>query len=251
MSNRPLLAINDNPRLCQLVTFTPENAAPEVLSAFDGPTGIETARVAQPAVILLDMMMPGVDGIDTCHQLKQDPVLQDIPVVGITASPDLTYTAKAFRAGAELFLPKPFGLDNLLRVVTLASEAAERQIRVVPRHQRHPRFTVEIPVQCLINKKPHPIRGVVGHTSNVSLNGLLVFFPEKLAPGTVFQIRLGLPDGVIPVEAAVVWQNPQPVAHGRLRHGIKLLCFPEDDDLILYRRFLSQIAIGHPSNAKS
>ncbi|MEE9125091.1 MAG: PilZ domain-containing protein, partial [candidate division NC10 bacterium] len=179
------------------------------------------------------------------------PVLEDIPVVGITASEDLTYTAKAFRAGAEFFLPKPFEVEGLLHVVSLGEEAVRRQTRLVRRHQRRSRFPVEIPVRCLVTEKPSATRDVTGHTGNVSIGGLLLLLPEKLASGTVFRLRLRLPGGVIPTEAVVAWQDPQPVAQDRFRHGIKLLRFPEDCDLVLYRRFLSEVAVGHASGTQS
>jgi hypothetical protein len=62
--------------------------------------------------------------------------------------------------------------------------------------------------------------------------------------GTVCHLRLSMPGGALPAEGAVVWQNPQPVGRDRFRHGIKLLRFPEDNDLVRYRRFLSQVAAG-------
>ncbi len=117
----PLLVIDDDPRFCEWVAAALKGTAFEVLSAFDGPSGIELARAAQPAVILLDMMMPGADGLATCKQLKRDPLLRDIPVIGVTASDDLKYPEQAFRAGAHLFLAKPFGAEGLLHVVKLAA----------------------------------------------------------------------------------------------------------------------------------
>ncbi len=251
MEKRPILIIDDDHKVCELVTSVLTGAGFDVLAASDGLRGIETARAAQPTVILLDMMMPGLDGIDTCQRLKQDPVLEDIPVVGITASEDLTYTAKAFRTGAEFFLPKPFEVEGLLHVVSLAEEAVRRQTRLVRRHQRRSRFPVEIPVRCLVTEKPSATRDVTGHTGDVSIGGLLLLLPEKLTSGTVFRLRLRLPGGVIPAEAMVVWQDPQPVVQDRFRHGIKLLRFPEDCDLVLYRRFLSEVAAGHASGTQS
>jgi CheY-like chemotaxis protein len=81
-----VFVVDDDHALCELVISMLSRTGFKVVAAFDGPTGIETARDAHPAVILLDMMMPGLDGIGTCERLKQDPVLADIPVVGMTAS---------------------------------------------------------------------------------------------------------------------------------------------------------------------
>lgn len=243
MQKRPILVIDDDPQSCELVGAILTKAGFEVRSAPNGPSGIELARVAHPAVILLDMIMPGMDGISTCQRLKQDPALRDIPVIGITASPNLTYTGKAFRAGAQFFLPKPFPAANLLHVVRLAVEPTQRRT-LMRSHRHHPRFPAGVAVRCLIGTNANRTREVVGTTGNMSLGGLLLLLPEKLAPGTVFGLRLGLPERIIPAEGKVVWQNPQLMADGRLRHGIQLLSFGGDSSLVGYRRYLSQIAGG-------
>jgi len=126
MRKRPILIIDDNRDLCDLVTSVLGGAGFEVLSAPDGLSGLESARRSRPAAILLDMMMPGLDGLDTCRRLKKDRVLGVIPVIAITATGDLRYTERAFYAGAEFFLPKPFGAESLVHVVTLATGAARR-----------------------------------------------------------------------------------------------------------------------------
>src|SRR3972149_4230355 len=79
MRTRPILIIDDDHALCELVASTLSRTGFKVLAAFDGPTGIETARDAHPAIILLDMMMPGLDGVGTCERRKQDPVLGEGP----------------------------------------------------------------------------------------------------------------------------------------------------------------------------
>lgn len=241
MRIRPILIIDDDHALCELVTSTLSRAGFQVLAAFDGPTGIERARDVHPGVILLDMMMPGLDGVETCQRLKQDPVLGDIPVVGMTASADLKYAEKVFRAGAEFFLPKPFGAESLLRVVSLATETAERQSRA-PRGQRRGRLSAEILVRCLIREGPHPAREIVGRTGNISLTGLLLLLPEILARGSAVHLQLQFPEGSLSAEARVIWHDPQPVADSRFRHGVHLTRFAHDIDLVQYRRFLNELA---------
>ncbi len=94
-----VLVIDDEPDLCTLVGFLLTGAGFKVHSATDGLSGIQLARATKPSVILLDMIMPGLDGLSTCQRLKQDPVLSRIPVVGITASPDLGTTVRPFVPG--------------------------------------------------------------------------------------------------------------------------------------------------------
>lgn len=241
MEKRTVLIIDDDPRSCGFVYGILTAAGYEVISAFDGLSGIETARAAQPVVILLDMVLPGLDGVSTCKRLKQDPVLGDIPVIGITGPSDLTHTEKAFRAGAEFFVSKPFGKENLVEVVGMALEAAETR---TASQRLHPRFQAEVPIRCVVGGDGETTREIVGQTGNLSLGGILTWLPEALAPGTVFRLGLELPRGSVPAEGAVMWQRSQPTGDRKSCHGIKLLRFVEDAGRVQYRRFLSEIAAG-------
>ncbi|MFQ5846238.1 MAG: response regulator [Candidatus Methylomirabilales bacterium] len=241
MGKRPILVIDDDRRVCEMVTSVLTSAGFEVLSALDGPTGIERAGAVQPAVILLDMMMPDVDGIETCRRLKRDPGLKDIPVVGITGSPDLAYTEKAFRAGAHFFLPKPFGAEGLVRVVELAAVAASPD-PAVHRSRYDSRFPVALPVRCLVRAEAKRSREIVGETENVSLGGLLLFLPEKLEPGTVVRLQLDIADGPVTADGTVIWQYLQSLGEERFPHGIRLLRFADDSDLEQYGHLLSKLA---------
>jgi CheY-like chemotaxis protein len=120
MQRRPVLVIDDDPRSCELVAAILTSVGFEVRSAPDGASGIELAGTVQPSAILLDMMMPGTDGLATLARLKRDPLLGKVPVIGMTASTDLTYTEKAFRAGANFFVAKPLSRESLVRAVELA-----------------------------------------------------------------------------------------------------------------------------------
>ncbi len=246
MQTRPILVIDDDPVLCELVDSVLSGADFEVLSTPDGPSGLELARAAQPAVIVLDMLMPDMDGISTLQALKQDPLLKDIPVIGMTASADLTYTAKAFHAGAQCFLPKPFSRASLLRVVELAADSAQRDTPML-RRRRHPRHPAEVPVRCSIHRGAETTREVTGQTGNVSLGGLLLLLPETVSPGTAVQLGLDLPEGPITAKGTVKWQNPQPVGDGRFHHGVQLMQFGGDSSLLQYRRYLGQIAASSPA----
>ncbi len=246
MQKRPILVIDDDPVMCALVDSMLSGADFEVLSAPDAPSGLELARAAQPTVIVLDMLMPDMDGISTLQALKQDPVLKDIPVIGMTASADLTYTAKAFYAGAQFFLPKPFSRANLLHVVELAADVAQRH-SPMHRRRRHPRLPAEVAVRCSIYRGAETTRKVTGQTGNISLGGLLLLLSETVSPGTAVQLGLDLPEGPITAKGTVKWQNPQPVGDGRFHHGVQLMRFGGDSSLLQYRRFLGQIAATSPA----
>ncbi len=117
-------------------------------------------------------------------------------------------------------------------------------------HRRHPRFPAELPAWCLVDSDSKTSRETEGRTGNVSLEGLLLFLPDKVVPGTVLRLRLGLPEGPITAHGIVVWYDRQLMGEGRIPHGLRFLRFAEDGDLTHYRRFLSQIAANYGAQTK-
>jgi two-component system cell cycle response regulator len=79
----------------------------DVLTAFDGPSALEVARRQAPDVILLDVMMPGMDGLEVCRRLKADPLTHHIPIVMVTALSDPADRLHGLEVGADDFLTKP------------------------------------------------------------------------------------------------------------------------------------------------
>ena len=105
-----------------------------VIQAENGPQALEVARKELPDIILLDVMMPGMDGYEVCRRLKEDPATAFIPVVMVTALSDTEDRVRGLDAGAEDFLTKPvddFALMSrvgaLMRYNAVASELRQRQ----------------------------------------------------------------------------------------------------------------------------
>jgi len=91
-----------------------------VTEAGDGGMALAQAAAGQPDVILLDLMMPGLDGYTVCHRLQANPATRAIPVIVLTASADLRLNRRAYAAGAVACLTKPFRRDALLAVIQTA-----------------------------------------------------------------------------------------------------------------------------------
>lgn len=246
MQRRPVLVIDDDPQVSELIQDLLAGTDLEVVAAPDGPSGIELARTAQPAVILLDIILPGLDGLSTCQRLKQDPLLRNIPVVGITASDDLRYPGKAFRTGFAFFLPKPFRSSSLVRVVELALASSQPETPM-QRRRRHPRLPVTLRARCLVRNDMDTAHELEGQTGNVSLGGLLLLVPEKLACGTMLQLVLKLPERPVAARGKVMWQGSHSAEGDQFAHGIQLLGFGEDDGFFHYRRFLGDLPATNPA----
>lgn len=111
------LIIDDDPDLLQLVRRTLEfTAGWAVATAGSGAAGLELARRAPPSVIVVDIMMPEMDGYEVCRRLKADPATTHVPVVLLTARRDLN-AQRVADSGAAGVVFKPFQPDELARQV--------------------------------------------------------------------------------------------------------------------------------------
>lgn len=109
MKPRTILIIEDEPEIRLILSMCLSHVGGyKTIEAADGIEGIEVARRSLPDLILLDALMPRMDGYAACRLIKQDPVLKDIPVVFLTAKTDQKEVDRAIRAGASGCLSKPF-----------------------------------------------------------------------------------------------------------------------------------------------
>jgi len=96
----------------------------------DGPSALATAEKSQPDIVLLDVMMPGMDGIEVCRRMKEDPVLRDVPVIFLSVLNDHETRLEGFEAGAVDYIGKPFDSHEVLARVNAHVElrAKEREL---------------------------------------------------------------------------------------------------------------------------
>lgn len=101
----------------------------QVMTANSGIEGLQLARRHRPDLFILDIMMPGVDGYQVCRQIRGDPLLQDVPVLFLTAKAKDEDKIEGFRAGGDDYLVKPFNMQELeLRVKAILRRIGPEKI---------------------------------------------------------------------------------------------------------------------------
>jgi two-component system alkaline phosphatase synthesis response regulator PhoP len=112
-----LLIADDEPHIVSLVRATLEDDRIRVLEASDGLTALERARSERPDVLLLDLHMPGLDGIEVCRRLRSENQFAQAKIIMLTAAAQAADVARGLAAGADHYLTKPFSPIHLLTVV--------------------------------------------------------------------------------------------------------------------------------------
>lgn len=114
---KTILLADDEANLRILVRTTLEDLEYYILEATDGTTALELARKERPDLLVLDWMMPGINGIEVAAALRQDPATAHIPVIMLTAKGQEMDKAQGHAVGAYAYLIKPFSPLELLRKV--------------------------------------------------------------------------------------------------------------------------------------
>lgn len=108
MPKAVILVVEDDDDIRHLIKFNLEKAGYDIIECGNGETAIEVARARLPDLVVLDLMLPGIDGHQVCFQLKSDPALKHIPVVMVTARVEETDVVIGLGVGADDYVAKPF-----------------------------------------------------------------------------------------------------------------------------------------------
>ena len=117
MKSQKILVVEDNPINLKLIRSLLEIGKYEVIEAMNAITGIQLARQHEPDLILMDIQLPGMDGLSATRELKKDPALKDIPVVAITAHAMQGDDKKALNAGCAGYVSKPLDTRSFLKQI--------------------------------------------------------------------------------------------------------------------------------------
>ncbi len=114
-----ILIVDDNPTNLEVLSESLSQAGFQIAVAVDGESALEQVTYHKPELILLDVMMPGIDGFETCRRLKQNPDTYDIPVIFMTALSDTVHKVQGLSLGAIDYITKPFQQEEVLARVRI------------------------------------------------------------------------------------------------------------------------------------
>ena len=113
-ASQTILIVDDNPTNLEVLSNALLAAGHQVAVALDGESAIAQVQYKPPVLILLDVMMPGIDGFETCRRLKADPNTQNIPIIFMTALSESRNKTKGFQLGAVDYITKPFEAEEVI-----------------------------------------------------------------------------------------------------------------------------------------
>lgn len=128
-----IMVIDDSPTIVALLKRMLQQNHYDVLTAYDGESGLEIARSEKPGLIFLDIVLPGVDGFNVLRTLRRDPATKDVPIIMMSGNAQATEQFYVQRIGADDFMKKPFSRPEVFnRIERVLDENG------VPRHATRP-----------------------------------------------------------------------------------------------------------------
>ncbi len=131
-----ILVIDDNPTNLQVLYKALSDRGYDVLVEMDGKSGIELVKNSPPDLILLDVMMPGIDGFETCHRLQADPLTKEIPIIFMTALSDTVDKVKCLSLGAVDYISKPFQQEEVLARIKVHLKLRRLTLQLAQQNQQ-------------------------------------------------------------------------------------------------------------------
>jgi DNA-binding response OmpR family regulator len=144
-----ILVIDDDPTLLKLLGLSLKEEGYEFDSALDGMEGLRRAYAHRPDLIILDVMMPRMDGMETCRRLRE---VCDTPIIMLTAKGDLPYRLEGLSLGADDYVPKPFDIDELLLRIQAVLRRAKGSPTDRPLHYEDGWLTIDLEFQKVWRK---------------------------------------------------------------------------------------------------
>lgn len=126
MSQEKIVVVEDEPDILEVFSYNLKREGFEVATSLDGSSGLKLIQQSMPDLVLLDLMLPGMDGLDICRHLKSDVKTQNIPIIMVTAKGEESDIVLGLGIGADDYITKPFSPKELVARV----KAVLRRIEV-------------------------------------------------------------------------------------------------------------------------
>ena len=126
MANELILAVDDEAHILELLSFNLEASGYRVVTAATGEDALVVCAHERPAMVLLDIMLPGIDGMEVCRRLKSAPTTADIPIIMLTAKGETDDKVAGLQMGADDYITKPFEMKELLARIEAVLRRTDR-----------------------------------------------------------------------------------------------------------------------------
>jgi twitching motility two-component system response regulator PilG len=120
VSRKKILIVDDEESLLKLASLLLSSRGYKVEGVLDGKTALDSMAIDKPDLVLLDIMMPGLNGFEVCERIKNDQTTQHIPVIMLTAKKSSEDMSRAEQLGADQYITKPFRSAYLLETIQQA-----------------------------------------------------------------------------------------------------------------------------------
>lgn len=139
MDSRRVLIIEDDPDIREILAYNLGNEGFEAVCAVDGERGLREAAARKPALVLLDLMLPGIPGLEVCRRLRAGGQTRDVPIIMVTAKGEEADTVAGLEVGADDYVIKPFRIREVIaRVNAVLRRAAEPAASETDKIERGP-----------------------------------------------------------------------------------------------------------------
>lgn len=182
-----ILLVDDVPDNLQLLSALLTQLGYTVHSANSGKMALKTLKVQQPDLILLDIMMPDMDGYQTCAAIKADEMLRDIPIIFISAMDDVFDKVQAFACGGVDYISKPFRVEEVVARVE-SQVTIQRQKKILQAEVKKRQEAEEVLYQS---------RALLSSVLNTSLDGIAALQAVRDAQGEISDFRCVVVNSVI------------------------------------------------------
>ncbi len=157
---RKILVVDDEAILVETIAYNLEQAGYQVTTAADGASALEAAHRELPDLIVLDLMLPEMDGLEVCRQLRRESATAQTPIIMLTAKSDEIDKVVGLEVGADDYVTKPFGRRELLA-----------RVRALLRRSEYPTAIEEKPAESSVEEVPRVSRELVVGPLRIDLAG--------------------------------------------------------------------------------